>query len=210
MFRSVCRRIEAQLRLIGQMVGAVVCFVLVTPAHADIIFTMTPGPGGTVDMNIQASGTVSASGHTWLLIGDPVADSFLVSGAASVVGGAPVPALTLDGVSAQNNFHRDDNGSAFNGVQSLLGFFFGFGGLSGTLDLSDLIGDYNLPGSVFADFVLGTHTGLVPGASTSDHLQNLGNVTVIVRAASTVPEPGTLALLGFGIASLIATRRRKQ
>ena len=181
---------------------------LASVAQATIIFTMTPGAGGAVDMNIQASGSVTANSHTWLLIGDPTNDSFVNSGVVSSGNSAPTPSMTLGPYTALNSFYRDDNGSSLNGVQSLLGFFFGFNDLNGVLDLSDLNGDYFLPDAVFSHFIAGTHTGLVAGASTGDHLQNLGDVTVRVLA-SQIPAPASLFLLGAGVAGIGFARRKK-
>lgn len=160
-------------------------------ARCDLFLTLTEGVGGTVDMTVVGVGTVTGVSDRFLAIGHPSMDSFLPNSAPSRVGTAPVPPLMLGTASANNNFHRDDGGAG-NGVESLLGFEFGVGALNGDLDLSDLSGDYNLPGSVFSDFVPGTYTGLTSangGALGDFSLQGLGTVTVQV-----VPEPSAFPL----------------
>ena len=177
-------------------------------AQADIIYTLAEGAGGIVDMNIEASGTTTATADWFLLIGDATTDSFLLADTPQRNGTAPIPNLSLGGCTAQNNFYRDDGATTNYGVESLLGFFFGGDCLNGLIDLTDLNGDYVLPSSIFSDFVIGTYTGLIAGI-TSFTLQGLGDITVVVEGPASVPEPGTLALLGIGLFGMGLSRRKK-
>lgn len=166
--------------------------------QASIVFTLTQATGGLVNMNIAATGTVDATNDIWLLVGSATSDTFLPSGSPAHSGAGPVPGLAFGGCTASNNFYRDDNG--FNGVQSLLGFYFGAGGcqLNGLLNLADLNGDYVLPGSSYAAFVAGTYTSLISGTNNLT-LQGLGDITLVVGTQTRVPEPATLALAALGL-----------
>jgi len=193
-----------------------ICQILVTfgiglgsNAHADISFTISPGPAGTANVTINASGTTVATDDLFLIVGSPEIDSFLPDGApqrGGFPGGGPIPdpPISLGGLLAGNYFYRDDDSSFnYNGVDSLLGFYFGFGGsLQGTLDLSELTGSYNLPLSQFSDFVLGSFEGLTPG-TRANTLQDLGYISVTV-----IPEPSGILLLGVASLSLLLKRRR--
>ncbi|MEQ8262822.1 MAG: hypothetical protein RLO18_24940 [Gimesia chilikensis] len=190
-------------------------------ARANIIVTLTEGVGGVVNMNISAEGTVDASDSVlppwFFVIGDPSRDSFLPAEFAGITGSPPA-GLSLDGCPANNFFYRDDSTSfSPSNLQSLLGFNLAGPvspvaecetGLMGELDLSDLNGDYVLPGSSFADFVPGSYTGLSESNGLRV-LQNLPPVSLIVAESSSVPTPATVGLFAIGIfgASLAARRR---
>lgn len=147
-----------------------------------------------MSLTIDGSGLAPATQDNFLMVGTTM-DTFLPDGAPQRYSGsvpsAPTPGLFLGGYAAQNNFYRDDSSGA-TGLDSILGFYFGEGTLDGMVDLNDLDGVYDLPESIFSDFVPGTYHGVV-SSPRSNALQGLGEVTVRV-----VPEPSVACLAGIG------------
>jgi hypothetical protein len=175
-----------------------------TRVNAAVSMVISPNTDGTVSLTITATGSITATNDTFLLIGSNL-DSFLPNGApqrySGTVPSAPIPQLTLGSSSAFNNFYRDDD-SGFTGLESIIGFFFP-SGLNGLLDLNDLNGVYYLPESRFSDFQLGTFNNLQSG-TRPEHLQGLGEISIQV-----VPEPSSVIFVSLSTLLILGRRVRK-
>ena len=99
---------------------------------------------------------------------------------------------------------------ASSGNGSILGFDFSFGQSYIAVPYGYVSGDPLNSSSVFNSASFSSF-GLTPGVYTYSFGSgvDLDTITVQIVAATTVPEPASLALLGMGVAGIAAVRRRR-
>ena len=143
-------------------------------------------------------------------------------------GSNPVSPITLnrfDIVMDYNQSFGDDRDTPENptdvssALQNLTNGVYGGGTLLATLDASPKVLPLNEQGAGFADYWI--FTGIDPFDASLDGARllfdwsseghNDGGETVFLSGEyGAIPEPGSMALLGFGLVTLLGLRRRKQ
>lgn len=197
--------------------AAAATLILASPAHASITFSFTE-LGGSVKM--QTSGTLNTAN--------------LVQVAASGWGGVGVysspPAqsdilgdTSMGSVNTAFGFHKGTNLSAwfgnmftssnFNWTSLGTTQFATYYTLSGLYTPGIAISSADMVGSLWTPDVswtsVGTFTSLGLTGGTYAITDANTNESMTIQIGQTVPEPSTLALIGFGLAGLAYSRKRK-
>lgn len=211
--------IDTRLRTFAAGIGMLIAVLAVPCAHASVLtysFTGIAGPGSSISVG---AGTVDISGIAFTASGQTVNDVDQFSGGAVGDGRGFFAATTTYAFGAFGSFITNIGGDFYgqncSGIAAVncallsdlgasVGFRIDFApGVLGDPDFGIALGTQSATG-----FQINTRTQL---NASGDFLTIAtgGQILSVTANASDVPEPMTLVLVGFGLAGIGITRRRR-